>query len=116
MDWWGYGPGAHSHISGNRFWNRKHPSAYSSSLKGGSPSAGMEVLDHRTRLEERLLLELRIADGVPRSLLQELRVSKQKIASRISSGDLILLPNDRIGVSEKGRLVADGIVLEFLSD
>jgi len=27
-DWWGFGPGAHSHLSGNRFWNTKHPLSY----------------------------------------------------------------------------------------
>jgi putative oxygen-independent coproporphyrinogen III oxidase len=116
QDWWGYGPGAHSHISGNRFWNRKHPSAYATALEVGSPAQGMEVLDSRTRLEERLLLEMRIKGGVPRSLLNELLVSPKKISERIGSGDLVLLPGDRVGLSEKGRLVADGIVLEFLSD
>ncbi len=26
-DWWGYGPGAHSHVGGLRWWNVKHPAA-----------------------------------------------------------------------------------------
>lgn len=116
QDWWGYGPGAHSHISGNRFWNRKHPSAYATALEAGSPSQGMEVLDERTRLEERLLLELRIKDGVSRTLLKQLSVSPKKVSERLGSGDLVLLPRNRIGLSEKGRLIADGIVLEFLTD
>ena len=27
-DWWGAGPGAHSHVGGVRWWNVKHPAAY----------------------------------------------------------------------------------------
>ncbi|WP_086810209.1 radical SAM family heme chaperone HemW, partial [Streptomyces reticuliscabiei] len=27
-DWWGAGPGAHSHVGGVRWWNVKHPGAY----------------------------------------------------------------------------------------
>ena len=34
-DWWGFGPGAHSHVAGVRFWNVKHPAAYAQRLAGG---------------------------------------------------------------------------------
>ena len=27
-DWWGVGPGAHSHVGGVRWWNVRHPAAY----------------------------------------------------------------------------------------
>ncbi len=33
-DWWGFGPGAHSHVGGVRCWNVKHPSAYAQRLAG----------------------------------------------------------------------------------
>lgn len=114
-DWWGFGPGAHSHISGNRFWNRKHPTAYADSLAVGSPVAGMETLDLRTRLEERLLLELRIKGGVERSLLQQLEVKPQLVSQAIASGLLEPLQGDRIAVTEAGRLLVDGLVVDFLS-
>ena len=40
-DWWGIGPGAHSHVGGVRWWNVKHPTAYAGRLAGGaSPAAG----------------------------------------------------------------------------
>lgn len=32
QDWWGYGPGAHSHLDGERWWNLKHPTAYAAKL------------------------------------------------------------------------------------
>ena len=28
-DWWGIGPGAHSHVGGTRWWNVRHPAACS---------------------------------------------------------------------------------------
>uniref|UniRef100_UPI0039EDF988 radical SAM family heme chaperone HemW n=1 Tax=Sinomonas sp. G460-2 TaxID=3393464 RepID=UPI0039EDF988 len=56
-DWWGVGPGAHSHVGGVRWWNVKHPRAYAARLaSGASPAAGRETLDAETRLEERIIL------------------------------------------------------------
>ncbi len=44
-DWWGFGPGAHSHVGGVRWWNVKHPSAYAQRLaQGHSPGQGRELL------------------------------------------------------------------------
>lgn len=114
-NWWGYGPGAHSHIEGNRFWNRKHPAAYQSSLSLGSPAQGREVIERRTHLEERLLLELRCAEGTELSLLTELDVSKEKVSRAIADGLLTLLPGSRICVTAKGRLLIDGVVLDLLT-
>jgi oxygen-independent coproporphyrinogen-3 oxidase len=65
QDWWGFGPGAHSHVGGTRWWNVKHPSSYSAKVNASvSPAAGRETLDDQTRLTERILLEVRIADGL----------------------------------------------------
>jgi putative oxygen-independent coproporphyrinogen III oxidase len=114
-NWWGYGPGAHSHINGNRFWNRKHPLAYQQALEDGSPVQAMEVIDERTHLEERLMLELRCIDGTDLSLLEDLGVSKQKVAGALADGLLVLLPGARIAVSGKGRLLIDGLVLQLLT-
>ncbi len=114
-NWWGYGPGAHSHINGNRFWNKKHPLTYQQALELGSPAQGMEQIDERTHLEERLMLELRCIDGTDLSLLEALQVSKNKVADALAQGLLTLLPNSRIAVSSKGRLLIDGLVLQLLT-
>ncbi len=45
-DWWGVGPGAHSHVAGERWWNVKHPSAYAARIAAGeSPAQDGEVLE-----------------------------------------------------------------------
>jgi putative oxygen-independent coproporphyrinogen III oxidase len=114
QDWWGYGPGAHSHIAGNRFWNRKHPVAYQASLKQGSPAAGIERLSERQRLEEELMLGLRTKFGVRRELFQQLDVDPAKVATQIGRG-LLLPTQDRIVLTAAGRLLADGLVVDFLN-
>ena len=114
QDWWGYGPGAHSHLAGNRFWNQKHPASYQSALKDGLAVAGREELTSTQRLEEELMLGLRTISGVPRTLVRDLNIEPSRIAKAIAQGYLDLV-DDRLVVSIKGRLVVDRLVLDFLS-
>ena len=65
-NWWGVGPGAHSHVGGIRWWNVRHPSAYASRIAAGaSPGQAREVLTGTERRTERILLETRLAAGLP---------------------------------------------------
>ena len=114
QDWWGYGPGAHSHLAGNRFWNQKHPAGYQTALNEGLAVAGREELTPTQRLEEELMLGLRTISGVPRTLVRELDIEPSRIAKAIAQGYLDLV-DDRLVVSIKGRLVVDRLVLDFLS-
>ncbi|WP_026197345.1 radical SAM family heme chaperone HemW [Sciscionella marina] len=106
-DWWGAGPGAHSHIGGTRFWNVKHPARYAALLgEGRSPAAGREVLTGTQRRFERVLLELRCADGLALDVLDERGVREAQAAVaegllRIGDGVAVLTP--------QGRLLADGL-------
>ncbi len=66
-NWWGLGPGAHSHVSGVRWWNVKHPARYAALLDAGSsPAAGRETLDDDARLTERVMLGVRRREGLER--------------------------------------------------
>ncbi|SCX10529.1 radical SAM family heme chaperone HemW [Candidatus Aquiluna sp. UB-MaderosW2red] len=114
-DWWGYGPGAHSHIAGNRFWNTKHPDAYAKALLTHSQVAGMEVLTRSQQLEESLMLELRTIFGVETRVLKELGVSAQLVAEQLAVGAIELIRGNRIRATESGRLFVDRIVLDFLT-
>ncbi len=115
QDWWGYGPGAHSHISGARFWNQKHPATYAAALGKGSPAHGFEYLDPRTQREEQLLLMLRTDRGVSSALLRELGVPNELVANAIANGLLQLAPGGKLVATLNGRLLVDGLVLDFLS-
>ena len=115
-DWWGYGPGAHSHLAGNRWWNVKHPSAYQGKLSTSqSPAAGMERLSRQQDLEERLLLQLRTVSGVDRAVIRELGIPAERVAQEIADGLLQMVPDNRIAISARGRLFADAIVLRLLN-
>lgn len=114
QDWWGYGPGAHSHLGGNRFWNIKHPTSYQAALESGLPVAGREILTPRQQLEEQLMLGLRTESGVPRSLLGELEVPAKLVSEALANG-LLSMDVNRIWVTVRGRLLVDRIVLDFLS-
>jgi putative oxygen-independent coproporphyrinogen III oxidase len=103
-DWWGVGPGAHSHAGGVRWWNLLHPSAYTQALsEGRSPAAGRELLDAETQRFERIMLELRLADGLDLALVE--RASAQRLAA----DGLLALHGDRAVLTLEGRLKADAV-------
>src|ERR1700722_11854382 len=69
-DWWGFGPGAHSHVGGVRWWNVRHPTAYAQRLAAGhSPAAARELLTPAERLMEEIMLRARLAEGLALTLL-----------------------------------------------
>lgn len=117
-DWWGYGPGAHSHVGGTRWWNVKHPASYAEKLSAGhSPAMAREVLNDETRLTERILLEIRIADGLPISVIKQLNPDAAKYISGFIADGLIdpkaALRGDVL-LTLRGRLLADSLVRDLI--
>ena len=111
-DWWGIGPGAHSHVGGVRFWNRKHPRSYAAALAAGeSPALAREILGEDERHVERVLLELRLADGVP---LDVLTPSEQRRIPAVATRGLAVVADGRLKLTRSGRLLADGVVRDLL--
>ena len=108
--WWGIGPGAHSHVGGVRWWNVKHPSAYAERLTAAeSPAYARELLDPETRRVERVLLEIRLADGLPLGVLDDAgRAAAEKLP------DLVVRRDDRLTLTKQGRLLADAVVRDLL--
>ncbi|MET7902400.1 radical SAM family heme chaperone HemW [Streptomyces sp. NPDC005355] len=114
-DWWGAGPGAHSHVGGVRWWNVKHPGAYAQALsEGRSPGAGREVLADEERRVERILLELRLADGCPLALLRP--AGARAAARALEDGLLEPEPYEkgRAVLTLRGRLLADAVVRDLV--
>ncbi|MFP7833063.1 radical SAM family heme chaperone HemW [Marisediminicola sp. LYQ134] len=116
-DWWGVGPGAHSHVGGVRWWNVKHPAAYAERIgRGESPAAGRETLDDRTRFVERVLLTSRLRDGTPISSLEPR--GRTSVASLIADGlvDPAAALRGTVVLTLRGRLLADAVVRALLDD
>ncbi len=110
--WWGIGPGAHSHIGGVRWWNLKFPGRYAAALASGrSPAAEREVLDAETRRMERVLLELRIADGLPLEVLTQ--TERGRVPALVERG-LVTQTGQRLKVTLAGRLLADAVIRDLL--
>ncbi|MFH5823520.1 radical SAM family heme chaperone HemW [Georgenia sp. AZ-5] len=115
QDWWGVGPGAHSHVGGVRWWNVKHPRAYALRLEQGhSPAVGREVLDDGTRELERIMLGVRLAEGLdlaPGTGAVPARY-RSAVADLIGQGliDFAAARHGRIVLTLKGRLLADAVV------
>ncbi|HEX2316305.1 MAG TPA: radical SAM family heme chaperone HemW [Thermomonospora sp.] len=110
-DWWGAGPGAHSHVGGTRWWNVKHPAAYAARLnEHRSPAHAREVLDAEDRHIERIMLELRLAEGCPTHLLDDAAVRRA-----ITEGLIEAAPYEqgRAVLTLRGRLLADAVVRDL---
>lgn len=110
-NWWGIGPGAHSHVGGVRWWNVRQPRSYAQRLaQGVSPGAGREVLDAETRRFERVLLELRLADGLPTSVLSP--AETRRVPGLVGRG-LVDQQDGRLVLTRNGRLLADAVVRDL---
>jgi oxygen-independent coproporphyrinogen-3 oxidase len=111
-NWWGIGPGAHSHVGGTRWWNVKHPAAYASRLaEDASPAYARELLTDDDRRVERVLLELRLTDGLDLAVLT--RSEQRRVPDLVARG-LAELHGHRLVLTLPGRLLADGVVRDLL--
>ena len=110
-DWWGVGPGAHSHVGGTRWWNVRHPAAYAARIAAGvSPGQAREILTAAERRTERIMLLTRLASGCP---LDELGPAG-RAAAAAAVGDGLAEPAahaaGRVVLTPAGRLLADAVI------
>ena len=116
-DWWGVGPGAHSHVGGVRWWNVKHPAAYADRIAAGhSPAAGRETLDVETRRVESVLLRTRVREGFPIGLLA---ASGRTAVAGLIADELVdarAALSGRVELTLRGRLLADLVVRRLVDD
>ncbi|MGV1003444.1 MAG: radical SAM family heme chaperone HemW [Candidatus Nanopelagicales bacterium] len=108
-NWWGVGPGAHSHVGGVRWWNVRHPAAYTSRLAEGlSPGQAREILSASELELERTMLQVRLSSGL---LLND---AQREAAAGLAQAGLGAVTGDRLVLTRRGRLLAD-VVTRALS-
>ncbi|RKW71163.1 radical SAM family heme chaperone HemW [Galactobacter caseinivorans] len=121
QDWWGVGPGAHSHVGDVRWWNVKHPSAYQQRLDAGlAPVHARELPDAEASHLEDVMLQIRLSDGLPLSLLAP--HERERVAGLVADGladpQAALKPGAdgerRVVLTLRGRLLADAVVRTLL--
>jgi putative oxygen-independent coproporphyrinogen III oxidase len=109
-DWWGIGPGAHSHVGGTRWWNVRHPAAYGARIAAGlSPGQAREILGQAERQLERVMLLIRLADGCPVEVLSPAGRANAPavVAEGLARPDAYAA--GRIVLTSRGRLLADTV-------
>jgi oxygen-independent coproporphyrinogen-3 oxidase len=110
-NWWGLGPGAHSHIDSQRFWNLKHPTTYKQKLFAGeSPILDSEQLTAEQIKDEAILLGIRMRDGLKIQLLEPHQL---EVLAIYRENGFVQLHDDRVLLTPAGRLIADRIVREI---
>lgn len=110
-DWWGAGPGAHSHLGDKRFYNVKLPGRYIKMLgEDELPIADTETLTDSEHHMEKIMLGLRLREGIDRTLLSD--KAQPMIDGFIERG--LLADDTSLHVTHAGRLLADGIITDLL--
>jgi len=128
-DWWGLGPGAHSHVGRMRWWNVKNPGVYAGRLRAGiSPAAAGEILGEEERELERVMLGLRTSEGIELDGLPGVALGHEagagcvsmpaggRVASLIADGliDGAAALRGRVCLTLRGRLLADYVTRELM--
>lgn len=116
-NWWGAGPGAHSHLDGTRFYNVKHPARYAATISGGElPIKDSEGLTAEDRHTEKIMLGLRLAEGIDANLLGEDELDKARRQAEAGMVEFVSVDGgQRIQLTNRGRLLADAIIVDILS-
>ena len=111
-DWWGVGPGAHSHMNDRRWWNVKHPAAYAAKIDADQmPVADEEVLSEATVRTEDIMLRLRLREGLAADCLG---APETTIAERLAGQGLLQRHSGGWALTRAGRLLADAVVRDLL--
>lgn len=114
-EWWGIGPGAHSHIGNSRWWNVKHPNTYRTKIDAGeSPIQEREELTDENRRIEKFMLAIRMRSGISRKEFNPHQISIAE--NYLSSGhiDNSAWASGSLVLTQSGRLIADRIVRELI--
>ncbi|MEE0653988.1 radical SAM family heme chaperone HemW [uncultured Bifidobacterium sp.] len=126
-DWAGVGPGAHSHytlpaVSGTdgarslRAWDVLHPRAWAQRIaQGDVPWGGHEVVSAREDLEERVMLGVRLREGLDIDEIERLtardlgavvrELEHEGLATRVHAAG-----GTRLVATRRGRLLNDAVI------
>jgi putative oxygen-independent coproporphyrinogen III oxidase len=113
-DWWGIGPGAHSHVGGTRWWNVRHPAAYAARIAAEvSPGQAREILTAAERRTERIMLLTRLATGCPVDELGPAGRAAAAIAVTDGLAESAGYAAGRLVLTGTGRLLADAVIRDI---
>ena len=112
------GPGACGFVGRMRYANVKATARYCETLAAGDlPVASSEHLSERQRLGERLILGLRVSDGIPAAWLETRLQAEERLRGLVGewrARALLVDRGDRVALSEAGFLLSDALFVELL--
>jgi putative oxygen-independent coproporphyrinogen III oxidase len=110
-DWLGVGAGAHGHWQGRRWWSLRAPARYADeALAGRTTTSGEEILTPPEQRAERLLLGLRMAEGV--AVTDVAPVDDARVAALVAAG--LLQADDRLRLTPAGWALANDVTVRLL--
>lgn len=118
--WYAFGPGAARFMDGRREVNHRSPTTYIRRLLAGlSAIAESDSLDRETWARERIAFGLRMIEGVDLQLIAaetSIPVMQQYAAviERFCDGGFLVREGTRLKLTDRGLVVSDAIVSEFL--
>lgn len=115
-DWYGFGPGAHSHVGGRRWWNVKHPSRYAAMLQQDElPIADEERLTAEQQGTEDIMLRLRLREGLALAGLSDWQ--NELVDTFVARGllDADARATQRLVLTRSGRLLADAVIRDLVT-
>ena len=114
-DYLGLGPGAVSTIAGRRWSQPEDLSVWLEAVRSGRSAALIEELDSISRLEETIMLRLRMAEGLPFSLYHELTghdflADNVALIPALEQEGLALIEDGHLRLTRKGMLISNSII------
>jgi oxygen-independent coproporphyrinogen-3 oxidase len=114
-NWWGVGPGAHSHVDGRRWVNHKHPATYAKAMENGEAlHADTEELTPEQIHVEKVMLALRTRAGLPVGELDSGELERAQGFAVQGVIDPVEFANGVVRVTDAERLLADRVIRELL--
>jgi putative oxygen-independent coproporphyrinogen III oxidase len=115
QDYIGLGPGAHGALGAIRYATvRSEPRWRAASRAGDWAIESWERLTARQMAAERIVLGLRLADGVPSAWLTEHLTDAPEALARYEAAGVLTTRDGRVALTDRGVLISDAIFAELV--
>ncbi|MFC0474379.1 radical SAM family heme chaperone HemW [Robertmurraya beringensis] len=119
-EYYGFGAGSHSYVAGERIANHGPLKKYMDPIWNGTlPSHNIHKVENNEKWEEEMFLGLRKIEGISvdhfiqKFGVDPLSLFKEEIDS-LQSRDLIILQDDKIALTKKGRFLGNEVFQSFI--
>ena len=114
----GIGPSAHSYNNTSRSWNISNNASYIKSITENIVPQETEILTKKDQFNELVMTGLRTMWGISLAKIEQqfgkvARINLMNNAEKFLQKDLLIIENDTLFITEKGKFLADGIASDL---